>query len=230
MDKYKDLFFDLDHTLWDFETNSRSALQELFEDYLNPSSMSFNGFHQTYVEVNDRYWEQYRAGRVSKKQLRIGRFRDSLQRFGLENEKLSETLAEQYVRRSPYQTALFPQAIETLEFLKDKGYRLHIITNGFEEVQHIKIEQSGLSRFFSAIITSEMVGKRKPHARIFERALKEAETKVEDSIMIGDNLNADIKGALNFGMDQVFFNPEEKEHQVNPTFEIKELVELQSLL
>ncbi|NNC84386.1 MAG: noncanonical pyrimidine nucleotidase, YjjG family [Flavobacteriales bacterium] len=230
MDRYRDLFFDLDHTLWDFDTNSRSALQELFNDYLNPLSTDFDRFHQTYVEVNDNYWQQYRAGRVTKKVLRIGRFRDALIRFGFDDEALSWTLADQYVKRSPYQTALFPYAIETLEYLREKGYQMHIITNGFEEVQHIKLEQSGLLPFFSKVITSEMVGQRKPHERIFRRAMQEATTTPDVSIMIGDNLEADIKGAQHFGMDQVFFNPYQKAQDIRPTYVIEELRELREIL
>lgn len=230
MARYKDLFFDLDHTLWDFETNSRSALEELFEDFLNPLSTSFEGFHQTYVDVNHRYWEQYRAGRVTKKDLRFGRFRDALQRFGMEDETLTRTLAEEYVKRSPYHTALFPNTLETLSSLEEKGYSMHIITNGFQEIQHIKLSESGLLGFFNEIITSELVSKRKPHPEIFEYALVRANANKDESIMIGDNLNADILGAKEFGMDQVFFNPQGISHDADPTYEINDLGQLEELL
>jgi putative hydrolase of the HAD superfamily len=230
MARYKDLFFDLDHTLWDFETNSRSALEELFNDYLNPLSTTFDGFHRTYVQVNNRYWEQYRAGKVSKKQLRVGRFRDSLQRCGFEDERLSETLADEYVKRSPYHTALFPNAVETLGVLREKGFVMHIITNGFEEIQHIKLRESGLEEFFGEVITSELVSQRKPHPRIFEFALTKTNAQKDKSIMIGDNMQADILGAQRFGLDQVFFNPDGVKHEEKPTYEIKDLKELEDLL
>ena len=211
-------------------TNSKTALESLFDDFLNPLSTSFEGFHKTYVDVNTLYWAQYRVGRVTKEELRVGRFRDSLQRFGVEDETLSETLADQYVKRSPYQTALFPKAIETLEELKDKGYEMHIITNGFEEVQHVKIKESGLAPFFSEIITSEQVEVRKPHPKIFKHAISRAQTDPKESMMIGDNLIADIIGAKDFGMDQVFFNPESVPHEEDPTYEITELNELNKIL
>ena len=227
---YKHLFFDLDHTLWDFETNSKSALNSLYEDYLGSLSASFERFHETYRDVNSLFWAQYRVGRVKKEELRIGRFRETLLRFGYEDEQLSQSLADGYVERSPYQTALFPNAITTLEDLKEKGYDMHIITNGFEEVQHIKIKESGLLPFFSEIITSEQVDVRKPHPLIFKHAVDKARSKKSESVMIGDNLIADILGARDFGMDQVFFNPETSAHDEQPTYEISDLSQLSEIL
>jgi len=170
------------------------------------------------------------AGKVSKKDLRIGRFRDTLLQFGHSDESLSQSIAQQYEKRSPYQKALLPDTISTLDFLVGKGYHMHIITNGFEEVQHIKIEESGLKKYFAHVITSEMVSQRKPHPKIFEHAMTLSGASVDESIMIGDNMRADILGAQSFGMDQVFFNPKGIKHDESPSFEIKSLKELSDIL
>lgn len=230
--RYEHIFFDLDHTLWDFKTNSRNALSELFELHLKPRNpkISFNRFYDTYQSVNDRWWAQYRAEKVDKESLRTGRFRDSLHRFGIVDESLTESLSQGYVDRSPYLTSLFPNALDVLRHLMDKGYRMHIITNGFEEVQHIKIRESGLRGFFEEIITSEQAGVKKPDPGIFEYALERTSASLDRSMMIGDNLHADIQGAKEIGMDQVWFDPHSKGQDGHATHRIHDLRELKSIL
>lgn len=231
MIKYEHIFFDLDHTLWDFKTNSRNALEQLHEEFilLRSPKLKFNDFYYRYVEVNDHWWQQYRMGKVGKQDLRGGRFRDTLQHFGITDEVLTETLAHEYTARSPYQTTLFPGAIETLETLVERGHILHIITNGFEEVQHIKLSESKLRTYFDQVITSEMVKARKPEPQIFDHAFKLSGAKPSESLMIGDSLIADIRGAELAGMDQVYFNPEGNKHDYSPTYEIRELEEMLEL-
>ncbi len=193
-------------------------------------SFNFKRFYYTYQEVNDNWWQQYRVGKVKKAELRNGRFRDTLHRFGILDEELTEVLATEYVARSPYQTRLFPGAIEVLDWMRTKGYKLSIITNGFEEIQHIKIRESGMMDHFDHVITSEQVNARKPDNRIFNHALETAGVDPQDTVMIGDSLEADIRGAERAGMDQVFFNPMGKKHDGNPTYEVGTLLELKQIL
>lgn len=230
--RYEHIFFDLDHTLWDFKTNSRNVLSELFELHLKPRNprISFNNFYYTYQSVNDLWWAQYRAEKVDKESLRTGRFRDSLHRFGIVDESLTEVLSQGYVDRSPYLTSLFPNALEVLGHLLEKGYRMHIITNGFEEVQHIKIRESGLRRYFEEVITSEQAGVKKPDPGIFKYALERTSAPLDKSMMIGDNLHADIQGAKEIGMDQVWFDPHSNGQDGHATHRISDLKELKSIL
>ncbi len=229
--KYKHIFFDLDHTLWDFATNSELALRQIFIEtgLADKGVPSFEKFHQKYVPINDRYWARYHHSAVSKEQLRHGRFHDTLKEFKINDAELAEQMAESYVTISPKMTALFPDAVEVLKYLQKK-YKLHLITNGFAEVQWIKIENSGLRPFFEHIIISEEVGTQKPDKAIFDLAMDRAATHADECIMIGDNYNTDIVGAMNAGMDQVFFNPTRNKKRQPVTYEIKELKELMGIL
>ena len=230
--KYAHIFFDLDHTLWDFNANSRAALASLHADFLDERTVTFDfkKFYYTYQSVNDIWWQQYRIGKVTKAELRNGRFRDTLHRFGILDEELTEALATAYVARSPYQTKLFPGAIEVLDWMRSRGHKLSIITNGFEEIQHIKIRESGISDHFDHVITSEQVDARKPDNRIFAHALETAGADPKESLMIGDSLEADIRGAARAGMDQVFFNPHGKKHDGRPTYEVENLIDLKQVI
>jgi len=229
--KYKHIFFDLDHTLWDFATNSRMALQQIFEEnkLAERGIASFDRFYDKYVPVNDRYWARYHNGIVTKEQLRLGRFYDALRECGITDTELAERMAQSYLSLSPQMTTLFPDTIEILKYLQKK-YKLHLITNGFAEVQWIKIERSGLKPFFEHIIVSEEVGTQKPDKAIFELAMNRAATHAGECIMIGDNYNTDIVGAQNAGMDQVFFNPTKNRKRQPVTYEIRTLIELKEIL
>ena len=228
---YKHIFFDLDHTLWDFATNSKIALRQIFaENQLAERGIpSFEKFYDKYVPINDRYWARYHNNIVTKEQLRHGRFHDSLKEFKINDAELAERMAESYITISPRMTALFPDAVEILGYLQRK-YKLHLITNGFAEVQWIKIENSGLKPFFEHIIISEEVGTQKPDKVIFEIAMDRAATHADECIMIGDNYNTDIVGAQNAGMDQIFFNPTRQRKKQAVTYEIKNLIELKNIL
>ncbi len=231
MNKYKHVFFDLDHTLWDFETNSKQALTKIFEDngLIEKGVSSFGKFHHKYQPINDRYWARYHNGFATKEQVRVGRFYDTLKEFGIDNRALAEIMATAYVELSPKMTALFPDAVEVLKYLQVK-YKMHLITNGFAEVQWIKIEQSGLRPFFEHIIISEEVGTQKPDKAIFEIAMQRSGANTDDCIMVGDNYNTDIVGAKNAGIDQVFFNPGKNRKREPVTYEIIELKELKDIL
>jgi putative hydrolase of the HAD superfamily len=229
--KYKHLFFDLDHTLWDFDTNSQVVLREIYAEFdLGKYGIpSYEEFHSAYLPVNSQYWARYHHGLLTKDQLRIGRFVETLRRFRVDDIPLATAISEHYTEKSPYQTALFPDAIETLEYLSPK-YQMHLITNGFEEIQEVKIRRSGLEKYFTHIFISERVGHQKPDQRIFLHAMMEAGASVSESLMIGDNMQTDIIGARSVGMDQVFFNPNSTKTKDKATYEIAELKELRKLL
>jgi putative hydrolase of the HAD superfamily len=163
-DEIKTIFFDLDHTLWDFESNSTEALLDLIDENNIHSRMTgeVDTFIQRYKQINHVYWEAYRKGEMEKSELRIGRFRDSLSEFGIDDPNVHEKFAQGYIQISPEKTNLFPHAIETLEYLSEK-YPIFIITNGFEEVQRRKIRNCGMEKYFKAVITSEMAGFSQSH-------------------------------------------------------------------
>jgi putative hydrolase of the HAD superfamily len=208
MDKIKHIFFDLDHTIWDFDKNSKETLSEIFLKLgVGKYIESFDRFFKKYKEINKRYWNLYRQNLVTKEQVRDGRFKDTLSFFSRGNlNELSDELSRLYVRLGPYKTNLFPHAHEVLSELNQK-YELHIITNGFVEVQHIKLKNSDLTKYFNVIVCSEETGKKKPHKDVFNFALKKAGANPKDAIMIGDSFEADIKGALKVGMKAIWFNP-----------------------
>jgi len=231
MKKYKHIFFDLDHTLWDFKTNSGLALQQIFEkeNLAERGVPSFEKFHKKYLPINDRYWARYHNGYATKEQVRTGRFYDTLKEFGVSDEALAARMADSYIQISPRMNRLFPDAVEVLKYLQEK-YKLHLITNGFAEVQWTKLEHSGLKPFFEHVIISEEVGTQKPDKEIFEIVFNRAMTFADECVMIGDNFNTDILGAKNAGMDQVFFNPERGKHREKATYEVFALAELKGIL
>ncbi len=229
---YKHLFFDLDRTLWDFEKNSNEVLLELYQNYdlLNKGIVDSKVFIERYKYHNEKLWDLYRQNKIEKDKLRDERFKITLDEFGVNSPKLASNLGEDYVAHCPKKTNLFPYVHSTLNYLKDR-YALHIITNGFEEVQLQKLENSNLMDYFEQIITSEQVGYKKPNQEIFNFSMLKAFAKPSDSIMIGDDLHADILGAKDIGMAQVFFNPLKLEHSYSEiTYEISCLSELEEIL
>lgn len=231
MNKYKHLFFDLDRTLWDFEKNSVLTLKEIFEEAKigEKAQIGFNDFHEYYVDYNHHLWDLYKDGKIEKAYLSVQRFRGSLEYFNINDEELAHRMSEDYVRISPTKTSLFPDSISVLKILS-KRYSMHIITNGFNEVQFVKLENSGLSPYFDKIITSEMVGVQKPHKEVFEFALAQAEAAANESIMIGDDQVSDIQGAQNVSMDQVFVDFHHDALKCRPTFHVHSLSELLNFL
>lgn len=204
--KIKHIFFDLDHTLWDFEKNSNLTFEQLFK--VHNIQLKLQDFLSEYSPINFSYWKLYREEKVSKEKLRYGRLKDTFDKLNYSvSDDLIHLLSEEYINELPSNNYLFDGAIELLEYLQPK-YELHIITNGFEEVQSLKLEKSGIKKYFNKIITSESVGVKKPNPRVFEFALKKARANADNSVMIGDNLEADIIGALNCGITSIHFNLE----------------------
>ena len=189
-----DVFFDLDHTLWDFEKNSDLAFQKIFKK--QKIELNLNNFLEVYKPLNLQYWKLYREEKVTKSELRYQRLKKT---FDAVNYSISDILideiADQYIEFLPHFNYLFDGTFEILDYLKEK-YSLHIITNGFEEIQTKKMESSKILHYFNAIITSESVGVKKPNPKVFYHALKVAGAKQENSIMIGDSIEADVLGAL----------------------------------
>lgn len=231
MNKYSHIFFDLDRTIWDFDKNSIKTLKEIFQKYKleNILNCPFDDFYLIYKKHNTVLWEAYRNNQIKKEKLSLERFLFTLNDFNNYDLLLANYIAEDYIKLSPQKNELLPNAKDTLEFLYKK-FKLHIITNGFKEVQFIKLKNSGIDKFFTHVITSEEVGVQKPDRRIFEFALQKTGAKAENSIMIGDDLKVDVDGAMKVGMDQVFFNVNSSTTIHNATFEIKSLEELNFIL
>lgn len=229
--QYETIFFDLDHTLWDFERNSYEALSELADKYklIEKGVSSLKSFINDYFVINELLWDEYRKGSITKESLRYERFYRTLKKYEIEDFQLAKSFGDDYVSISPFKTHLFPHSVEILNYLKDK-YSLHIITNGFEEVQHLKLKNCKLDQYFTEVITSERSGYKKPDARMFHFSLAATNENPENCLMIGDSLEADILGAKKVGIDQVYFNPQGNFHSEILTHEIKSLVELKDFL
>ena len=229
---YQHLFFDLDHTIWDFEMNSKETLWDLHIKYdLAAKGISdFDAFFDQYSIHNHRLWDRYTKGFIKQEELRWKRIYLSLLDYKIADETLSRAMSVDYLDILPNKTNLFPYTIEILTYLKNKGYQMHLITNGFESVQFKKIENSNLTPFFRAIITSEASNSLKPNKEIFEFALQQSNAKLEHSIMIGDNESADIQGAINVGMDSIFVNHINAIPTVPATYTITHLKQLEDIL
>lgn len=230
--KYKHIFFDLDHTLWDFAANEQETLRELFGTYaLDQRGIpSFEDFSNTYVTHNERLWDRFRKGYINRNDLRYKRFSMTMLDFKIGDGALNKKLAEQFLEVLPTKTALFPETKEVLAYLAEKQYPMHLITNGFEETQLRKIKNSGIDHYFTHMVTSETAGSLKPYREIFDYAMGLARTTPTESVMIGDAFDLDIVGAHNVGMDQIYFNPAKPDVEFAPTYTINGLGELKNIL
>jgi putative hydrolase of the HAD superfamily len=206
--KYQHLFFDLDHTLWDFEANARATLLELHNSLQlkERGVYDFEIFYRNYLVHNEKLWERYRNGYIKQEELRVKRMWLTLLDFKIADDKLSGEMSVRFLDLLPTRTILFPYTNEILEYLIGKNYSLHLITNGFEKTQHSKLKYSGLSKYFKEVITSEGSNSLKPQKEIFEYAFQKTGARPHESIMIGDTIEVDILGALNVGIDQVHVN------------------------
>jgi putative hydrolase of the HAD superfamily len=222
-----DIFFDLDHTLWDFEKNSGLAFNEIFIELNFPFSLDV--FLKFYNPINHAQWKLYRENKITQDDLRFNRLNKTFEKLNYSASiGLIDKISEQYITYLSTFPHLFEGAIELLEALKSR-FRLHIITNGFDKVQQFKIENSGIKSFFEFVFTAEKVGFKKPHPEIFIQSLKTVNTTAEASIMIGDSFEADILGALNQGMQAIHFNSHNEEvHAKCPI--VYSLAELKALL
>ena len=228
---YKHLFFDLDHTLWDFDSNSSATMKQLYKEYeLEKRGITdFDKLFESYNFHNDKLWERYRNGYIKRDELRWKRMWLMLLDHKIADTALAHELGVAYLELLPTQKLLMPHAVELLDYCKSKQYDMHLITNGFDTTQRLKLQYSGISRYFTHLVSSEKSNSMKPHRDIFDFALKLADADLERSIMIGDAIDVDILGAINAGWDTVYFNPHKKPHERKPTYEITDLMELMEI-
>jgi len=231
MKSYKHIFFDLDHTIWDFDKNAEETLHELYGTYrLKDIGLhSADLFIETYTRHNHRLWALYHTGQITKNELREERFRSTFIELGVQPELMPADFEDAYVNLGPTKTNLFPHAHETLAYLQSK-YTLHLISNGFKEATEMKVAGTNLAPYFQNIIISEVVGVNKPDPAIFNHAIELAGGSIPESVMIGDSIEADIRGAMGVGMDAIYFNPLKAEKPNDITVQIHHLKELTLLL
>lgn len=222
------VFFDLDHTLWDFEKNSALTFRRILKEYT--VDVSFDAFIEIYKPINAYYWKLYREERVSKEKLRYDRLNETFKKLNYDApDELINILSQKYIEELPNFNHLFEGTVELLEYLKGK-YELHIITNGFEEVQTLKMQKSGILSYFKEIITSDAVGVKKPNPKVFRYALEKANAKPHNSLMIGDNLEADIQGALDCNLSVIHCNFEEEKVTTDNLISVTSLNEIMKYL
>lgn len=225
--KITDIFFDLDHTLWDFDVNSSLAFEAILRK--DHPTIEIADFIKKYAPINQACWKLYQYDKITHAELRYNRLKhtfDALEYFV--SDAQIESIAHDYIQLLPENNRLFDGTIEVLEYL-GKRYKLHIITNGFADVQYKKINNSNLGGFFATITNSEMAGVKKPNPVIFEYALNAAQANKESSIMIGDCLEADVQGALDAGLDAIFFNDKKIKVEKNIK-QVTHLLELKKYL
>jgi putative hydrolase of the HAD superfamily len=229
--KYQHIFFDLDHTLWDFESNSRQTLEELYISYdLQARGVhSFELFYQNYMIHNEKLWDRFRKGFIKIDDLRWKRMWLTLLDFKIGDQKLALDMANRFLDLLPTRKILFPHTVEILTYLTNKGYRLHLITNGFEQVQHMKLKYAGIDSYFIEVITSEGSSYIKPNKEIFDYAFQKTKALPAESIMIGDNVEVDIQGAINAGIDQIYVNHLNVTPAIQPTYTVYSLKELENI-
>ena len=227
---YKCIFFDLDHTLWDYECNAREMLLELHAAHdLGSRGVTFDDFHLHFKSINLELWDLYDRGLIDNEVIRTQRFTKVLGKFDLVDEKLSATLSHEYLYGCPKKCNLIPHAKAVLDYLS-QHYRLTLVTNGFEEIQNVKLSSGNITHYFDHVITSQKAGHKKPAREIFDYALSVNNLACHEAIMIGDNLVTDIGGAKNACIDTVFYNPAALEHSAEVSYEIRCLSELRDIL
>lgn len=229
--KYKHLFFDLDHTLWDFDANAKETLVEVYSFFglEKMGVIPFEDFYKLYKIHNEILWDRYHKGFVTAEELKWKRMYRTLLDFKIANEALAVQLSEKFLEILPTKKLLFPDTVEVLDYLLNKKYQLHLITNGFEKTQWSKLNNSGLNIYFTHVFTSEGCNSVKPHKEIFEYALNKTGAQLNQSIMLGDNLEADIQGAMNAGMDNIFVNHLHTNTTLKPTYTVNNLRELKAI-
>ncbi len=229
---YKHVFFDLDHTLWDFERNSHESLTEIYERFelQNFGVESLPSFLRNFTEINKNLWNDFDQGRIAHGYIRENRFRLVFESLGVVKLPLADQeLGEEYLRLLPEKPHLLDGAREILDFAAAKC-QLHIVTNGFDSIQARKMASSGIDHYFEHVVTNERANAKKPDPQIFEYALNAAKAQKSESIMIGDNWEADVMGAQRFGIDAVFYNPEGRLFDQKPTYDIRHLLALKDIL
>lgn len=228
---YKNLFIDLDDTLWDIHQNGKECLEEIFYEYgYDKYYPTFEDYYNVYMPNNNLLWSLYRQGIIKKEELIVERFLVPIREFGIDDPIYAKNLSDDFLERTTRKTLLIEGTIDLLEYLKPK-YRMHILSNGFREVQYKKIENSGLKSYFDKIILSEDAEINKPHPDIFTYALKNTNSRRNQTIMIGDSWDADIVGAYNSNIAQIWFNPTDiNSDGFVPTHTVNSLVEIKNIL
>ena len=229
--RYKHIFFDLDHTIWDFDKNAEETLYELYHSY-ELKALGLNSpekFIETYTLNNHSLWAEYHLGKISKEHLREERFKKTFTDLGVDPGRIPVSFENDYVRICPTKTNLFPEVHETLSYLHAK-YKLHLISNGFKESTEMKLERNDLGRYFKNVIISEVVGVNKPDQAIFAFALNIAKAEKSHSLMIGDSIEADIRGAMGFGIEAIYFNPLNKERPQDIIHQVVHFEQLRGIL
>ncbi|WP_154853756.1 YjjG family noncanonical pyrimidine nucleotidase [Cyclobacterium xiamenense] len=231
MKPYRHLLFDLDHTLWDYDSNVRDSLTELYAQHrlAELGTATFEAFFEAFQATNLELWDQFNRGQVDRDQLRAIRFPKVFTRAQLSEAHIPRSLEDDFIRLTSSKAKVMDQAVEMLHYLGET-YDLHIVTNGFNESQYAKLKASGLDKHFKVVVTSESSGFRKPDQRIFAHTLREIGTLPNECLMIGDNPTSDILGAKNASIDQVHFNPRGLKSPVPATFTIRHLSELKTFL
>ncbi len=231
MKHYRHLLFDLDHTLWDFDKNATETLYELYDTHQLSSLGNFSEqqFCDTFVIVNRALWKQYDQGTYDQQRLRSERFSQILIQLGVAADRVPTQLADDYLRICPTKPHVMPHTVATLDYLR-QHYQLHILTNGFAAVQAIKLRSAGLTDYFTEVVSSDTTGHRKPHRPVFDYLLDRIDAGPQECLMIGDNLETDVRGAREAGIDQVFYNPRRIRHSEAITHEVTCLSELRSIL
>ncbi len=231
MPVYKHIFFDLDHTIWDFDTNAKATLADLYEQGLEEKTKApFDQFYERYIFHNAHLWARYEKGFIGVEELKWKRMWRTMLDFKIADEPFSKEISIKFLEILPTKKEVFPYTFEILDYLTKKDYILHLITNGFIHVQTRKLQNSGLDKYFNEMITSEASNSLKPKKEIFDYALQKTGANLKESIMIGDNQDADIAGALNAGMDAVFVNHINEAVKFKPTYTITHLKELEEIL
>jgi YjjG family noncanonical pyrimidine nucleotidase len=231
MKKYTALFFDLDHTLWDYDTNSTETLHEVFDNFNIAQRTEANKeqFVSVFNTVNDKLWANFNKGHIDRDVIKKQRFDKILKHFGIKDQDLSQQMSKEYIELCPTKTGLMPHAVEVLEYLHKK-YPLYLLTNGFNEVQESKIASAKIGHYFKDMVTSETSGHRKPSIEIFQYTLNLASTMANSTVMIGDNLAADIHGAKNALLDTIYYNPKKTKHKSETDHEVSCLSQLTNIL
>lgn len=229
--KYKYLLFDWDNTLWDFSANSLQSLIEVYDNFrLEKYFSSLEEFANIYYQTNDNLWDEYRKKLINKEILMERRFRESLQKKGIFDKELSDKINLDYIKQSKNKTQLVEGAKEILEFFREKGHVIVVVTNGFKKVQNHKVDTSGIKHLIDYQIISDDAGANKPNKEFFDYTFKKTKANISNSILIGDDQDADILGAKKIGLPCVFFNRFDKPNLYNADFTIKNLKELVQLI
>lgn len=224
------MFFDLDHTLWDFDANTAEAVSEIYNLYgFSEKHFFLEDFLLRFNETNNYLWDKFNHGLIGRSELRNDRFKIILGKFGIPESEVPADIGDAYLKIAPSKSKVMPHTHELLEYLLPT-YTLHIISNGFDDVQFRKLEAANLLPYFDKIITSDNSGYRKPQKEIFEFAMQSAGTSLSESLFIGDNTDTDIQGALNAGMDHIYYNPLKKPHNFPVTYEVHCLREIMNIL